>query len=57
MEKDGGEAEPEETMPLKYVIFRNQTQPNETKDDSSKLLPWWIATNKSNQGGEKQHLN
>lgn len=59
MEKDGGEAELEETMPLKSVIFRNQTKPNETKDDSLKLLPWRIAANESSHRGEKPkcHLN
>lgn len=55
MEKDGGEAEPEETMPLKSVIFRNQTKPNQTKDDPFKLLPWRIAEdNESDQRREKQ---
>lgn len=39
MEKDRGEAEPEETMPPKSGTFRNQINSNETKENYFKLFP------------------
>lgn len=57
MEKDRGEAEPEKTMPPKSAISRNQIKPNETKDDSFKLLPWQKAAIKSNQGEGKTKMS
>lgn len=41
-------------MPPKSATFKDQIKPNETKDDSFKLLPWQKAVIKSNQEGEKQ---